>query len=331
MTHDAATACDHHHEHRGHHHLHAHVVTGRKLAVAFFASFGVLAVLLVGGWWSRSLALLADAGHVVTDIAALGLSWYAARQALKPADMRRTFGYHRTGILAALINALSLFAIAGWIGYEAWQRFYAPQTVETTVMWVAAALGLGINLAIGSTLHTHSHGNLNVHSAFLHVIGDAAASAGVIVGALIIAVTGWHWVDPLLSILIAVWIAFSAWHLIEESVEILMEGVPRHLSLSEMTRDLSGVPGVLEIHSLHVWSISRDLPCLSCHIVVADEDIPRSMQIVAACNEVLSERYGISHTTIQAESAQCSPDDPECRIGNVHPLMSYSAKRTEQA
>jgi cobalt-zinc-cadmium efflux system protein len=305
-------------------------VTGRKLAVAFFASFGVLAVLLVGGWWSNSLALLADAGHVVTDIAALGLSWYAARQALKPADTRRTFGYHRTGILAALINALSLFAIAGWIGYEAWHRFQSPHAVETTVMLVAAAVGMVINLVIGSTLHSHSHGNLNVRSAFLHVIGDAAASAGVIVGAVVIAVTGWHWVDPLLSVLIAVWIAFSAWHLIEESLEILMEGVPRHLSLADITRDLAGVPGVLEIHSLHVWSISRDLPCLSCHIVVADDDIPRSMQIVAACNHVLSEHHGIVHTTIQAESAQCSPEAPECRIGNVHPLMKYTAEKPEK-
>lgn len=303
-----------HHGH--HHHLHA---TGRQLALAFWLSFGVLAVLVVGSAYSGSLALLADAGHVVTDIAALGLSWYATWQAARPATHRRTFGYHRTGILAALLNAVSLLLIAAWIAWEAWHRLQAPHAVEPGVMLLAAAIGMAINLAIGLRLHGHAHGNLNVRSAYLHVIGDAAASAGVIVGAGAIALTGWQAIDPLLSVAIALLIAHGAWQIVDESVEILMEGVPAHLDVARIAADLAAVDGVQEIHDLHVWAIARDLPCLSCHVLIADADVPRGLAIVAACNRVLAEHHGITHTTIQAEAAHCSPDSPSCNLGLVQP------------
>ncbi|MEB3196467.1 MAG: cation diffusion facilitator family transporter, partial [Candidatus Sericytochromatia bacterium] len=292
-----------------HHHL-----TGRKLASAFFASFGVLAVLLAGAWFSGSLALMADAGHVVTDIAALGLSWYGAWQATRPPDHRRTFGYHRTGILAALFNALSLFAIAAWIAWEAWHRLQGAQAIATLPMGLAATVGMALNLVIGFTLHDHAHGNLNVRSAYLHVIGDAAASAGVIVGAVLIWATGWAWVDPALSVAIAGLIAYGAWHIVEESLEILMEGVPSHLDLQGLARDLAAIEGVVSLHDLHVWSIARDLPSLSCHILIAESAKAQGTEIVAACNRMLAERWKIHHTTIQAEAVACSTHAGSCQM-----------------
>lgn len=315
-------AHDHSHGHdHGHgfgHHHHAHL-TGRKLAIAFFLSFGVLAVLLVGGLWSRSLALLADAGHVVTDIAALGLSWYATWQAARPADPRRTFGYHRTGILAALVNAVSLILIALWISYEAYERFYAPVAVHAPVMLGAAAIGLLINLAIGLGLKDESEHNINVHSAFLHVMGDAAASGGVILGAIVIALTGWHVVDPMLSVAIALFIAYGAWQVVDESVAILMEGTPAHIDVDRLVADLRAIDGVREVHDLHVWSIARNMPSLSAHVLIEDAHVPRSMSVVAACNQLLAAKYGIDHTTIQAEAEHCSPDSPACNLGMVQP------------
>ncbi len=315
----------HDHGHHGHdhgdghgHHHHANL-TGRKLAVAFFATFGILVVLLVGGVLSNSLALLADAGHVITDIAALGLSWYATVQATKPADKARTFGYHRTGILAALANAVSLILIAIWIGWEAWGRFAAPQVVHTPVMIGAASVGLVLNLLIGFGLMQDSEDNLNVRSAFLHVMGDAAASAGVIVGALLIWATGVHAIDPLISVAIAVFIAYGAWQVVNESVAILMEGAPPDLDVAQLVADMTAIDGIREVHDLHVWSIARNLPSLSCHVLIEDDHIPQSVRIVAAATQLLGQKYGIHHTTIQAEAEHCSPDSPACNIGMVQP------------
>ncbi|MNS32449.1 Cadmium, cobalt and zinc/H(+)-K(+) antiporter [compost metagenome] len=309
------------HGHHHHHHLH---LTGRKLAIAFFLSFFILAVLVVGGIMSRSLALLADAGHVVTDIAALGLSWYATAQALRPADQQRTFGYHRTGILAALANAVTLIVIAVFISYEAYQRLWAPQAVESGIMMGAAAVGLFLNLGIGWWLKDESEHNLNVRSAFLHVIGDAAASAGVIVGAIIIMLTGWHIVDPILSVAIAVFIAYGAWQVLDESLHILMEGVPRGLDLNQLVADVRAIPGVVDMHELHVWSISSGLTSLSCHLLIEDQHVSESMAIIGKVNSVLGDKYHIEHTTIQAEAAHCSPDSPDCNLSLTQPASGHS-------
>ncbi|MEB3222257.1 MAG: cation diffusion facilitator family transporter [Candidatus Sericytochromatia bacterium] len=303
---------DHRHHAHGHHHLHA---SGRELAWAFWLSCGVLGVLLVGSARSGSLALLADAGHVVTDVAALGLSWYATRQAARPATHRRTFGHHRTGILAALANALSLLLIALWIAWEAWHRLSSPHPIEAGPMLVAATLGLLINGVIGWRLHAHAHDSLNVRSAYMHVLGDAAASAGVVVGAGLIALTGWTAIDPLLSVAIAALIAWGAWQIVDESVEILMEAVPAHLEPARIAADLAAVDGVQEVHDLHVWGIAHGLPSLSCHVLVAEADVPRAVAIVAACNQVLATRHGITHVAIQAEASRCSPDTPGCALG----------------
>jgi cobalt-zinc-cadmium efflux system protein len=313
---------DHDHPHpngHAHHHHHLHA-SGRQLAVAFWLSCGVLGVLGVGAAYSGSLALLADAGHVVTDIAALGLSWFATRQAARPATDRRTFGHHRTGILAALVNAVSLLLIAVWIAWEAWHRLAVPQPVQAGPMLAAAAVGLVINGLIGLGLHAHAHHSLNVRSAYMHVLGDAAASAGVVAGAALIALTGWTAIDPLLSVAIAGLIAWGAWQIVDESVEILMEGAPAHLDVARIAEELAAVEGVADVHDLHVWGISHNMPCLSCHIVVAEADAPRAVVIVAACNQLLADRHGITHTTIQAEAAACGPAG--CQLS---PAFSHGA------
>jgi cobalt-zinc-cadmium efflux system protein len=309
------------HSHGHGHHHHHHNLTGRKLAVAFFASFGILLVLAVGGVMSHSLALLADAGHVVTDIAALGLSWYATHQATRPADQVRTFGYHRTGILAALINAVSLILIAVWICYEAYERLFpaAPlQPIHSTTMMGVAAVGLVLNLGIGLTLMGHAEDNLNVRSAFLHVMGDAAASAGVILGAVAIYFTQAQWIDPALSVAIALFIAYGAWSVLEECLHILMESVPRDLDMPGLVADLRGVQGVRDVHDLHVWSISQGMTSLSCHLLLEEEHVQHSISVVNHCNQLLAERYKIEHTTIQAEAEHCSPDSPHCNLSFVH-------------
>lgn len=307
----------HSHGH-GHHHHH---LTGRKLAIAFFASFGILLVLAVGGVLSHSLALLADAGHVVTDIAALGLSWYATHQATRPADHVRTFGYHRTGILAALINAVSLILIAIWIGYEAYERLFPAvplQPIQSTTMMAVAAVGLVLNLGIGLALMGHAEDNLNVRSAFLHVMGDAAASAGVILGAIAIYFTKAQWIDPALSVAIALFIAYGAWSVLEECLHILMESVPRELDMPALVADLRGVQGVKDVHDLHVWSISQGMISLSCHLILEEDQVQHSISVVNHCNQLLAQRYKIEHTTIQAEAEHCSPDSPHCNLSFVH-------------
>lgn len=304
------------HGHHHHHHLH---LTGRKLAIAFFLSFFILAVLIAGALLSGSLALMADAGHVVTDIAALGLSWYATAQAMRPADTRRTFGYHRTGILAALANAVTLIVIAVFISWEAYRRLWEPHAVDSTMMMGAAAVGLVLNLGIGWWLKDESEHNLNVRSAFLHVIGDAAASAGVIVGAIIIYFTGWFVVDPILSVAIALFIAYGAWQVVDESTHILMEGVPRDLDLERLVGDMKSVEGVVDIHDLHVWSISSGITSLSCHLMIEDQHVSQSMAIIAEVNELLADKYRIEHTTLQAEADHCSPDSPDCNLSMTQP------------
>lgn len=306
----------------GHHHHHHAPSSGGKLAVACLLSVGILVVLGVGGWLSHSLALMADAGHVLTDIAALGLSWYATRQANRPADALRTFGYHRTGILAALVNAVSLILIAVWIGYEAYQRLvpHAPLPgIDSTIMMGVAAVGLVLNLAIGLGLHGEAEHSLNTRSAFLHVMGDAAASAGVIVGAIAIRFTGWQVIDPVLSVAIAVFIAFGAWQVLEECLHILMESVPRGLDLPHLLTDLKGIEGVEDVHDLHVWCLAQGMTSLSCHLVIQEAEVPHSMKIVERCNQLLADRYQIAHTTIQAEADHCSPDSPHCSLSFVQP------------
>ena len=306
------------HEHAGHNHDHTHGMAKQSLRLAFFLTMLILAAELIGGFAANSLALLSDAGHVVTDIFALGLAWFATVQAERPANAHKTFGYHRLGILAAFVNAMTLIVIALVILWEAIQRFQHPEPVQPLVMFLAAGIGIAVNLFIGFGLRKESD-NLNVRAATLHVFGDVGASAAVIVAGIIIVLTGWTIADPILSVGIAVLIGIGAWHILRETIDILMESVPKDISVSNLVDDMVSVDGVQEVHDLHVWSIANNMHALSCHALIKNLPPSDSSAILQSLNAMLSEKYRITHTTIQFECDAyqgkcCEMDGLYCRM-----------------
>ncbi len=296
-------------------HNHTHGMARNSLRLAFFLTLIILIVELVGGLLANSLALLSDAGHVVTDIFALGLAWFATIQAERPANARKTFGYHRVGILAAMVNAVTLIVIAFAILLEAIQRFQHPEPVQPLIMFLAAGIGIVVNLIIGFGLLKEAN-NLNVRAAMLHVFGDVGASAGVIVAGIIIFLTGWTIVDPLLSVGIAVLIAVGAWRILRETTDILLEAVPKGLSMPNLVRDMKSVEGIQDVHDLHVWSITGNMYALSCHALIADLAPSDSSAILQSLNTMLSEKYHIGHATIQFE---CDPhQETYCAVNGLY-------------
>ncbi|MGI5835962.1 MAG: cation diffusion facilitator family transporter [Chloroflexota bacterium] len=279
--------------------------TSSRLRLAFLLSSAILVVEIIGGILSNSLALLSDAGHVFTDIIALGLAWFAASQALRPATPRRTYGFHRAGILAALTNAVTLIIIALVITWEAIQRLQTPVEVDSPLMLVIATIGLGVNLYVAVSLHREPGENLNVRSALLHVVGDILGSVAVIVGGVIILFTGLYIVDPLLSIIIAVIIVGGAWSVVLETINILMEGTPTGVNLDKLIADMRDVHGVLDVHDIHVWSLASGIHAMSGHVLIEDQAISESNQILIDLSRLLSEQYGIDHVTIQFEHREC--------------------------
>jgi cobalt-zinc-cadmium efflux system protein len=287
---------------------HTHVTVGR-LRLAFILSAVILLAEVVGGLASGSLALLADAGHLLTDIFSLGLAWFAAVQALRPADARRTYGYHRIGILVALINAVALVVIAVFIAFEAYRRLSTAQPVDGTIMLAVAAVALVVNGFVAFNLSGAGGHNLNVRSALLHVIGDAAASAGVIAAGAAIAVTSVYQLDPLVSVLIAVLICVGAWRIIGQAVRILMEATPASMNMAEMVRQILHVPGVKDVHDLHVWSISSDMTALSCHVLMEDRRTSEVAATLAQMKGLLHQRFNVCHSTIEVECEGCEIDN----------------------
>ena len=287
-------------EHAGHNHDHTHDMAKQTLRLAFFLTMLILVAELTGGFFANSLALLSDAGHVVTDIFALGLAWFATAQAERPANARKTFGYHRVGILAAFVNAVTLIAIALVIILEAIQRFQHPEPVQPLIMFLSAGIGIAVNLFIGFGLHKESD-NLNVRAATLHVFGDVGASVAVIVAGIIILLTGWTIADPILSVGIAVLIGIGAWRILRETIDILMEAAPKDICIPDLVEDMVGVEGVQKVHDLHVWSITNNMYALSCHALIQDLPPSNSASILQSLNTMLSEKYRITHTTIQFE------------------------------
>ncbi|HLI07107.1 MAG TPA: cation diffusion facilitator family transporter [Ktedonobacteraceae bacterium] len=287
------------HEH--HRHNHTHGMAKQTLRLAFFLTLIILAAEVVGGILANSLALLSDAGHVVTDIFALGLAWFAAVQAERPANASKTFGYHRVGILAALANAVTLILIAAAIIWEAIQRFQHPEPIQPVAMFIAAGIGIIVNLYIGFGLHKEE-GNLNVRAAMLHVFGDVGASVGVIVAGIIILLTRLTIVDPLLSVGIALLIAVGAWRILYETINILLEAAPKGISMPNLVRDIENIEGVQSVHDLHVWSISSYHYALSCHTLIDNLPPSESAAIMQSMTNMLNEKYHIGHTTIQFES-----------------------------
>jgi cobalt-zinc-cadmium efflux system protein len=269
-----------------------------KLALAisciyFFAE-------LIGGFLTNSLALLSDAGHMLSDIAALALSLFAFRIAKRPATVSSTYGYHRMEILAALFNGLTLWLIVGVIFAAAYNRFLDPPTVESYGMMIVASLGLLVNVVAGAVLYGSHHHNLNLRGAFLHIVSDALGSVGAIAASLIMLFTGWYVADPVISILIGLLILHSSWNLVKESFSVLMQAVPKGIRLEDVQQALEGVEGVSKVHDLHVWAVTSDIFTLSAHAVV--ENGGDFHQVLNGIEDTLKERFNIEHTTIQLET-----------------------------
>ena len=285
----------------------------RGLKIALIIVAVMMAAEIAGGILSHSLSLLGDAGHMLVDALALGLSLIALNLAKKPATATRTYGFHRSEILAALANGVTLVLVAVFIFYEAYQRFRNPPAVQTTIMLVVAVIGLAANLVTMRLLHHTRHDNLNVRGAFLHVLGDTISSVGVIAGGIIIAVTGWKIVDPIIALLIGIIILWGAVNLIRESVDILLETVPKHIPLDKVAEAITGVPGVVELHDMHVWTITSGIYALSTHILIQDQMLSRTHEITAAINRGLEKKFNITHTTFQLENEKCE----DCAEGLV--------------
>lgn len=289
----------------------------------------ILVAEIIGGLVSGSLALLSDAAHVFSDIFALGLSYFAMRLAARPPDDRHSYGWHRTEVLAALINGVSLLVIAIGIWVEAIQRWQTPVEIKSTPMMIVAVIGLIVNVVVASILggheHTHHHAhedsapqskgekrNLNVHSAYLHVLGDLISSIGVILAALLIRLTGARWIDPLISILIGAIILVSAYRVLKSALHILIEGVPAGLSVNDIRRSISALEDVDTIHDLHVWNLGSEEVSLSAHVVLNDANMDQQAIVMKQIKEVLSRDFGIEHTTLQFEQTRCGEGHGGC-------------------
>jgi len=253
---------------------------------------------LVGGLVSHSLALLADAGHMFTDVGALALSVFALRLSQRPPTARRTFGYVRFEILAALVNGATLLVIAGLIIVEAWRRLRSPVEIDGGVMLVVAVLGLGVNVVGALLLHGHQHDNLNVRGAYLHVLGDLLGSLGAIAAGAIVLTTGWYPADPIISIVIAFLILFSAWHLVRDAAGILLEYAPAHIDMAAIFEELASIEGLHDVHDVHVWTLTSGFVALAAHGVIDDPE-----RHVGVLDEVRARmaRRGIEHVTFQVE------------------------------
>lgn len=307
-------------------HTHAHPRSlGKVLKWSLAATVLFVVVEFVAGLKADSLALLSDAGHNFTDALALLLAWFGFYLQAKPADEVKTYGYHRAGILAAFVNALTLLGLSGLIFYESYHRLVNPRVVHETTMFVVAALGLVVNVAIMWGLRHDQKHDLNIRGAFVHMLGDALGSIGIIAGAVAIRYTGMQRIDPILSILIGALIVWTAWGIIKESLNILLEGLPRGIKLQQVIDSMKRVEGVLDVHDLHIWSLGSKTHALSCHVLIEDMPPSESEVILRRLNGMLCDRYDIDHTTVQFEHEKCALSDDGCSIpretrrrGRVH-------------
>ncbi|OQW37381.1 MAG: hypothetical protein A4E20_05195 [Nitrospira sp. SG-bin2] len=280
-----------------HNHSESRAAQQTNLWIVLLMTGSFMVIEVVGGLLTQSLAILADAGHMLTDVAALGLSVFTMRIAARPSTLEKSYGYHRAEILAAVTNAVVLLLLAVWILYEAYQRVFEPPHVLGIPMLLIGFVGLAVNVASMKLLAEESAFSLNVRSAYLEVLGDAISSVGVILGGVTIWLTGWFIIDPFLSAGISVFIVWRTWALLSQAVHVLMEGVPAHLDVLEIGRAMASVPGVKGIHDLHIWTITSGWDALSAHVVVSvgeDRDA-----VLGRLQSLLQDRWKIEHTTLQ--------------------------------
>lgn len=297
--------------HDDHDHAHGHGLAGlavhrggarKSLIGALALTVTVMVVEYVGGVLTGSLALRADAGHMLTDASSLLLAVVALWLAARPADVKRTYGYYRLEILAALLNGVALLLLAGWIGWEAVQRLRTPKEIDAVGTLAIACIGLLANLAGLFLLHRQK-GSLNVKGAYLHLLGDTLSSVGVIASAAVLIVRpGWTFLDPVVSLAIAVVVVWSAWQLVREAVDVLLEAVPAHLDLADVLHAMEHVEGVTAVHDLHIWTISSGMHALSAHVVVDSCDLGRNDEILRTVKAALERRFAIDHATLQIET-----------------------------
>lgn len=313
----------HEHGHAGHGHGHHHgTADERRLLLALVLTGGFMLAEVIGGVLSGSLALIADAGHMLTDSAALGLAWFAARFARRPATPIRSYGHHRIQVLAAFVNGAALIGLSAWIVIEAIRRYFDPVDVLGGIMLAVAVLGLLVNVGAFLILNGGSKSNLNIRGAVLHVIGDLLGSVAAIVAAGVILLTGWMPIDPLLSILVALLILRGAWQIVGSSWHVLMEGTPEGFDVGQIQRDLPrSVPGVLDVHHVHLWALTPERPLITLHARIADE--ADSDAALRGLRRALLEHFGLDHATIQVERGPCPEDHP--RSDHEHPAPAKPA------
>jgi len=306
-----------------HSHSHSHFgdlanQTTKRLALSLGLTAAFVIVEIVAGIFGNSLALLTDAAHNFTDVIALGLSWYAVKIATQPAHAGKTFGYHRVGILVALVNSTTLVLIALGIFYEAYHRFISPSEVNAPILIGVGIIAFLINAGTAWLVKSGSENDLNLRSAFLHLMGDVLSTLGAVIAGIIIYFTNWNWLDPLVSVLIGIFILWNAWGILRQSIQILLESTPESIDMNSMVDSLLKVEGVRGVHDLHVWSINEDLRALSAHIVTDDVHVSAGASIQRDLNEILAHKYNIRHATLQLECEGHHENILFCDIGGHH-------------
>jgi len=288
-----------------HHHNHSHGAGSSRKALlwAFLINAAFLIIEFIGGVLSGSLALLADAGHMLTDVAALGVAIWVAKVVTRPPSSRRTYGYGRAEVISGLLNGLSLWVIVAYIVFESIKRFWEPQTVDVQIMLPVAVAGLLANVISAVFLMSHHKGDLNIRGAFLHLVADAVGSVGAILAALAIHFGGWAWADPLASLFIALLIFSSSWGLVKDSIHILLEGAPENIDSDKIRSELKKLEKVEEVHDLHVWCVGSGELVLTAHMIVKDNGDYQNVLLEA--KEKIKEKFNINHTTFQVESVKC--------------------------
>jgi cobalt-zinc-cadmium efflux system protein len=295
---------NHHHDHSGHNH--GFQKNRKALLIAIAVTGAIMVVEIVGGFLANSLALLSDAGHMLTDVSSLILSLIALQLAARPSSAKRTYGFYRMEILAAFVNGATLMIISALIFYEAYHRLKSAEAVDSLTMLGVAAIGLVANGIAAWAMLPSSKENLNIRGAYLHILGDLLSSVGVLVGGAAIYFTGWYWIDPVLSVGICIVILRGAVQLVKESVNILLEAVPKEVDLNEVQRALQTLPGVKGTHHVHLWTISSGIYALSAHLLIDNLLMSETGKIIQEVNRLLLNKFRISHTTLQLECENCT-------------------------
>jgi cobalt-zinc-cadmium efflux system protein len=305
-------------------HTHSHLreaakQTTQRLSLSLILTLAFVILEAAAGMFANSLALLTDAAHNLTDVIALGLTWFAVRITAQPANAQKTYGYHRAGILVALLNSTTLVLISLGIFYEAYRRFKSPAEVQSNILIGVGLVAVVINLVTALLVHRGSQSDLNLRSAFVHLMGDVLSTVGAVIAGVIIYFTDANWLDPLVSVLIGFLILYNAWGILRDAVDILLESTPRDVNIKSMVEDIIQVEGVLGIHDIHVWSLTQSLRTMSAHILTDDLHISAGANIQRQISEMVRHRYNVAHATLQLECVDCLPDGLYCDLnGHLH-------------